>query len=39
MICHTVNRKCLEDSVALSTATEENYTNLKRKREREKKKN
>lgn len=38
MICHKVNRKCLEDSVALWTATEENYTNLKRKRERERKK-
>ena len=34
MICHKVNRKCLEDSVALGTATEENYTNLKRKGEK-----
>lgn len=32
MICHRVNRKCLEDSVALWTVTKENYTNLKRKR-------
>lgn len=37
MICRMVNRKCLEDSVALWTATEKNYTNLKRKRKKKKK--
>lgn len=31
-ICHKVNRKCLDDSVALWTATEENYTNVKKKK-------